>query len=257
MFRGADAIAAGLLTRDSLRSSAWYRIYRGVYADANLPRNFGLRVAGASLVVPSTAVFTGRTAAYLHGAGELVDSGGPVEVTVPPAVRFGPVAGLRIRRLPLPEPDVVVLRGRPCTTPLRTALDIARAEPLIDAVVALDVLLGRVVVGRGELVEGAKALGRVRGARRAQRAVDMADPRSESQPETRLRVLLTLAGLVAVPQYTVRDAAGSSSLVWTWPSRSTGWPSSTTAPGTRKQGSSGGTVVGSTGWSRPAGRFCT
>lgn len=208
IFRGADAVTAGLLTRDCLRSSAWRRLYRGVYADAGLPMTFDLRVSGASLLVPSAGVFSGRTAAYLHGARDLVDAGGPVEVTVPPDVRFGPVAGLRIRRLPLSEPDIVVLRGRRCTTGVRTALDIARVEPLVEGVIALDVLLGRVVVGRGELAEAARALGQVRGARRAQRAVGMADPRSESQPESRLRVLLALAGLVATPQHTIRDAAG-------------------------------------------------
>ena len=89
---------------------------------------FSLQVAGASLLVPPTSVCSGRTAAYLHGARDLVDDGSPVEVSVPPGVRFGPVAGLRIRRVPLAGPDVVILRRRRSTSGLRTALDIARVE---------------------------------------------------------------------------------------------------------------------------------
>lgn len=209
VFRKSDVVHAGLLTPGQLRSSAWRRLYRGVYADADLPDSFGLRVRGAGLLVPSAAVFSGRTAAYLHGASGLIEAGMPVEVSVPVRVRFGPVAGLRIRRVQLAPSDICTVTGRRCTTGVRTALDIAREEPLMDAVPALDVLLSRVVVGRGELHEAAARLGSGRGTRRAQRAVGLADPRAESPPESRLRVLLALAGLSAVPQLTVRDATGN------------------------------------------------
>jgi G:T-mismatch repair DNA endonuclease (very short patch repair protein) len=91
---------------------------------------------------------------------------------------------------------------------LRTALDIACQEPLMEAVPALDVLLGRAIVGRSELSEAAALLAGRRGGRRAQRAVALADPRAGSQPESRVRVLLTLAGLTPVPQFTVLDAEG-------------------------------------------------
>ena len=116
VFRGSDAVAAGLLTKDGLRSSAWRRLYRGVYADAALEPGFPLRVAGAALLLPAAAAFSGRTAAHLLGARTLVDPGTPVEVTVPPHVRFGPVAGLRVRRMPMPDDDVLLLGGRRVTT---------------------------------------------------------------------------------------------------------------------------------------------
>ncbi len=157
IFRKPDVVGRGLLTPSELRSSAWRRLYRGVYADAELPDSLDLRIGGAGLLVPRAAVFAGRTAAYLHGATELADTRGPVEVTVPAGVRFGPVGGLRVRQAPLPATDVAVLRGRRCTAGLRTALDIARHEPVIDAVAALDVLLARALVGTGELSEVAAA----------------------------------------------------------------------------------------------------
>ncbi|MET0765018.1 MAG: DUF559 domain-containing protein [Blastococcus sp.] len=201
-------MSSGLLTAGELRSSAWRRLFRGVYADADLPDSFGTRLSGAALLVPQSAVFSGRTAAYLHGAPSLVEPGTPIEVSVPVGVRFGPVAGLRIRQTTLPPSDIAVVRRWRCTTAVRSALDIARWEPLIEAVVALDVLLARVVVGRSELGEAADALGSKRGARRTQRAVALADHRAESPPESRVRVLLALAGLSAVPQFTVRDPNG-------------------------------------------------
>jgi very-short-patch-repair endonuclease len=208
VFRKKDAVGAGLLTSSELRSSAWRRLYRGVYVDAKVPESFWLRIAGAALLTPASAVFSGRTAAYLHGATALAEDGTPVEITVPTGVRFGPVAGLRVRQAVLSEGDVDVLGQRRCTDPRRTALDIARVEPLLDAVVALDVLLARAIVGRSELKEAAAHLVG-RGARRAQQAIALADPRSESPPESRLRVLLAMAGLPTVPQYNVRDRAGN------------------------------------------------
>jgi very-short-patch-repair endonuclease len=95
-----------------------------------------------------------------------------------------------------------------CTTPLRTALDIARSEALVDAVVALDVLLARGLVRRSDLAAAAAALPPGRGTRRAVRAVDLADERAESPPESRLRLLLRLAGLRPEPQHVVRDGDG-------------------------------------------------
>jgi G:T-mismatch repair DNA endonuclease (very short patch repair protein) len=208
VFRKRDVLARGLLTEGELRSSAWRRLFRGVYADAGLPDSFGLRVAGARLLIPSEAVFSGRTAAFLHGATELADVRDPVEVSVPTGVRFGPVAGLRIRQVRLSGSDVVLVSTRPCTNGLRTALDIARHEPLMEAIPALDVLLSRAVVGKGELEEAATGLIVGRGAARARKAVELANPLAESQPESRLRVILALAGLHPVPQYGVRDADG-------------------------------------------------
>ena len=209
VFRKRDVLARGLVTEAELRSSAWRRLFRGIYADAALPDSYGLRVAGARLLLPPEAAFSGRTAAVLHGATELAGVQDRIEVSVPTGVRFGPVAGLRIRQVRLPRVDVVHIRTRPCTGGLRTALDIARHEPLIEAVPALDVLVARAIVGKGELEEAATGLVVGRGAVRARKAVELVNPLAESQPESRLRVILALSGLHPVAQYAVRDADGS------------------------------------------------
>lgn len=208
VFRGRDVVGAGLLTRKQLTSGAWRRLFRDVYADATLPETHELAIAGAALIAPPVAVFGGRSAAYLLGAESLADAAAPVEVIVPDADRFGPVTGLRIRRTALPRSDVRSVGRYLCTTPVRTALDIAGREPLRDAVVVLDVLLARGLVHPEDLAGHAAALPTGRGVRRARRAVTLADGRAESPPESVLRLLLTTAGLTPVPQYVVRDADG-------------------------------------------------
>ena len=208
VFRARDALAAGLLTRNQLESRAWRRLFRGIYADATLPDTHGTAVAGAALVVPDGAVFAGRTAAYLLGAEALVQAAAPVEVIVPEADRFGPVTGLRIRRTSLPITDVRSVGRYTCTTPVRTAVDIARYEAVPDSVVALDVLLSRGLVRAQDLEEAVDLLPPGRGSVRARRAAGLADERAESPPESVLRVLLRSAGLAPVPQYVVRDTEG-------------------------------------------------
>jgi very-short-patch-repair endonuclease len=191
-----------------LRSRAWQRLYRDVYADVGLPVTHELAIAGAALIVPSSAVFGGRSAAYLLGAESLVDATTPVEVIVPEHDRFGPVAQLRIRRVSLPASDIRSVRQYSCTTPTRTALDISRREALPESVVALDVLLRQGLLRGRDLAEAADALPPRRGSRNARRAVELADERAESPQESRLRVLLLTSGLTPVPQYVVRDAEG-------------------------------------------------
>ena len=207
VFRARDVLADGLLTPGALRSSAWRRLYRGVYVDSTLPESVDLRIRGASLIAPPSAVITGSTAAWLHGATELLSVRDPVELTVPPGVSFGPVAGLRIRHIALSPHEVARVRGRPCTTGVATALRIAGTDDVLDAVAALDVLLARGIADERELRQAVGALAG-RGARRARQVVGLADPRAESRPESKVRALLALAGIRTTPQCVVRDSSG-------------------------------------------------
>jgi len=189
-------------------------------------------------------VFSGRTAAYLHGAPELADVRGlSVEVTVPAGVRFGPVQGLRVRRADLPGSDIAEVGGWRCTTGLRTALDIARWEPLPEAVAGLDLLLARRVVEEAALRDAAGARNG-RGSRQARRAVDLADARAESQPESKLRVTLTLAASRPCHSTWSEAPAASSSHASTSRTRTSAWRSSTTGPGTPRTDSSCATAAG-------------
>ncbi|CAN5295366.1 hypothetical protein BH20ACT5_BH20ACT5_06950 [soil metagenome] len=76
---------------------------------------------------------------------------------------------------------------------------------LTEAVVALDVLLRTGVVRVDRLAQAAATLPPGRASARVRRAVELADGRSESPQESRLRMILVLGGLAGPePQYEVR-----------------------------------------------------
>lgn len=71
------------------------------------------------------------------------------------------------------------------------------AADLIEAVVAVDRMLASGAVRPAQLARAADGLGAGRGTRQTRRAAELADGRSESPQESRLRVRLVLAGLPA------------------------------------------------------------
>ena len=78
-----------------------------------------------------------------------------------------------------------------------------RALP--DAVADLDAVLRAGLLDRGAL-RGLLAVRHDRGIVQAWRAEELADPRAESRPESRVWVWLVLNGLDPVPQYWIEDA---------------------------------------------------
>lgn len=80
-------------------------------------------------------------------------------------------------------------------------------RPLPDAVADLDAVLRRELVTLPQvatMVEGRSDKGIVL----ARQAVQLADPRAESRPESRVRVWLVLNGLQPEPQYWIEDTHG-------------------------------------------------
>ncbi|WP_018353002.1 hypothetical protein [Longispora albida] len=207
------------LTGAQLRGAGWQRIFRGVYADADLVIDHRHRCLAAAMLLPPGAAVTGRSAAWLYGAQLLADEA-EVEVVTPPEYRFGPVAGLAIRTYPVPASEVDFREhGRiPVTTPERTGLELARDLPPADAVAYLDALAGLGVLDRQALERYAIRLAGRRGGRRLRLAAPLVDPRAESAQESRLRVRLILAGLpVPVPQFEIhtgREFLGRVDLAW-------------------------------------------
>jgi hypothetical protein len=146
VFRAKDALDGGLLTKRQLQGGAWRRLFRGVYADADLPVDHGLKCIAAGLLLPEQAAIAGRSAAYLRGV-TLATADDPVEVIVPWRHRFGPVAGLSIRFDKLLPDDVD--DGKPrATTPERTVFDVALSRDLVEAVTMLDALAKAASCGR-------------------------------------------------------------------------------------------------------------
>src|SRR4051794_40336181 len=94
VFRGSWAIRSGVLTPDNLRSQAWRRLRRDVYADARLPLDHRVVAWGVSLVAPREAVFGGFTAVVLAGGSGFAAIEDPVEMVLPPTTRWRPEAGI-------------------------------------------------------------------------------------------------------------------------------------------------------------------
>lgn len=81
------------------------------------------------------------------------------------------------------------------TSALRTVLDLGRSLELVEAVVAVDMALHKRLVEQSELRRSVVANEGRKGVAQQRRVVDLAEPGAESAMETRLRLLLVLAGL--------------------------------------------------------------
>lgn len=191
-FTTADANAAGL-TRAQLRGATYRRLGSGLYRWVGLQESPQLRLIAVARRLPAGAAFSGLTAAWLHGLD--VTTPDSIEVTIPEPIGGGHRAGTTVRQAPLAAEEIVLRRGLPTTSALRTVVDLGGRNPLTEGVVAADLFLhaGRVSVAelRAHVVEHSKA----RGIARLRRVVDLVEPKAESAMETRLRMLLVLARL--------------------------------------------------------------
>jgi len=201
-FTTEDARRAGL-QHWHLRGKSWKRISRGIYAPQAIHADPLCRLEAATTRLPNGAVFSGLTAAWLHGID--VTPCDPIEVTVPPHAGVSSRAGIAIRRSAIPEMDVVRLRGLPATSVARTLADLAAHLSLAEAVVMADAALHARRVRLEQLRAWADANRHRRGIRRFRLVTDLAEPATESQMESRLRMVIVLGGLprpsVQVPIY--------------------------------------------------------
>jgi hypothetical protein len=220
VFRGTWAVGAGLLTEQQLRSAAWCRLRRDVYADGELPVDHRLMARGVSLVMPPAAAMGGATAVVLWGLTDLASAADPVEVIVPPGVRWTPGPGVRVRSAPLVGDVVSAGPWLRWTGRVRTAVDLVRTDAGDESVVLLDRLVAARVVTLADVRAAVAALPPGgRGNVAARRTAALADGLAESPPETRLRLLLHRSGLPEpVAQFDVRvDGRSVARVDFGWP----------------------------------------
>jgi hypothetical protein len=133
----------------------------------------------------------------------------PIEVTIPEPFGSNRLAGASVRRAVLAQEEIVTRRGLSTTSPLRTVVDLAGRNPLTEGVVAADMFLHSRLVSLAELRRYVDTHPGARGIARLRCVVDLAEPKTESPMETRLRMLLVLAGLPRPEvQASIRDDDG-------------------------------------------------
>lgn len=192
-FRGSAAIAAGLVTRGVLRGPAFRRLFPDVYVRAEDEPDLLLRSIAAFRYVQGRGVLSGFSAAEVLDAS-CGPPDAPAEVTVPGrAQRSHP--GLVVHRDRLAPGETVLVDGVRCTFPPRTAYDLARRGSLVDRVVGVDALARRHRFPPDLLLNFLAHYPGARGNDRLPEVLALADRCSGSPMETRLRLLLVLAGL--------------------------------------------------------------
>jgi hypothetical protein len=209
-FRGTDAVARGLLTKDMLKSRTWRRLMPDVYvrADAYDADDHRMWCAAVALTLRAGEAVDRYSAAYLWGVNLLTPTA-PVTVSVRSSARPWPHPRRQIVRTILAFEDIAELHGVPLTTPVRTAFDLGRQPCRTSALIALDAMCHRRSVRQAELTDYAAKRVRWPGGRRLLELLSLVDPRAESPMETRLRLLLSDAGAPPpVPQHEVRNGAG-------------------------------------------------
>ena len=206
-FTVAEARQAGMRWKE-LQNRQWTRTSRGQYAWSGLPHDSRLKLRAVARRMPARHAFSGLTAAWLWGLDPLWPES--IEVTIPRDVPVRARAGVKLRRAALPESDVTLRHGFRTTSALRTACDLGSRRDVVESVVAVDMALHAGIVALPELYQHVATHVGAKGIRRLRRAVGLAEPRSESAMETRLRIHLKLGGLPPPkPQAELCDRAGN------------------------------------------------
>lgn len=203
-FRGSEAVQAGEVSRNVLHGRRFVRVFPDVYVPAGSPLTLSIRSMAAHVLADGYGVLVGYSAAELLGAvcaPRDVDA----EIGVPGrTLRDRP--GLRVHRDHLADDEVTEVHGMLVTTPVRTAYDLARWQPTVEAVAAVDALarLGRFAPAR--LMEIRARYPNARWRRRVPKVVALADSGAESVMESRLRLVMVQHGLPRpVTQFRIHD----------------------------------------------------
>jgi hypothetical protein len=201
-FTWPHARAAGIGRRrldDAVELRLVRRVLRGVYVDASLEDTPLLRARAARLVISPHAVLCDRTAAWLHGCEvhdyRELDLVPPIESYVlrghDPTDRPECAGGTR----DLHPGDWREIDGVRVTTPLRTAMDLGCKLSRRQGLATMDALMRSHDFTVDDMMRMLPRYFRRRGVRRLRTIVALGDPRSESRPESWVRLEIVDHGL--------------------------------------------------------------
>lgn len=204
-----------------VRKGEWNRLRRGAYLPGKLPTNLATRhrllVHATMRGLRSTAVVSHQSAAVLLGIPLWNVPLDTVHVTRRPGATTRDRSRLRVHVARLRDDEIVHIGGLDVTSPVRTALDLARSLPFEPAVVALDASLHCRLIDHDQLRQRLFDLAGTPGSRAAARAIAFADSRSESVGESRSRVVLHSLGVTPPTlQLPITTALGTSRVDFGW-----------------------------------------
>ncbi|MDL5159126.1 hypothetical protein [Actinomycetospora termitidis] len=188
-FRGSLAVELGLITWDRLLGPDFVRLHPDVYVGAGAEIDTRVRVGALSTWSRDVGVVAGPLAALAWGADCPWED---AEIVVDRRLRL---PDTRIRRDQLSADEVATWFGHRLTTPVRTAFDLARREPFVEAVAAADSIAHVTRFPASLLARFADRYPKARGIVQVRRVCAAMDPRAESLPETRLRLGLLERGV--------------------------------------------------------------
>lgn len=204
-----EALAAGTLTRRDL-GRGYTKVHRNVYVRTGVELTALDRAHAAWLWSGRRATLVGHSAAVVLGSRWM-----PADAPVELAHSRRPAApGITARSAQFRDDELCTVRTIRCTTPARTAYDLARRLPLESAVIRVDALLNATGVTTAEVQAIAARYPGARGIRRFRTALDLVDSGAESPQETRLRLLLVRSGL---PRPVTQIRVGNRRIDMGWP----------------------------------------
>lgn len=188
-FTRADALAAGI-SSSALASARYRRVFRNVYVLAAVGLERRQRFEGALVLHPEGAWLSHTSAASLRGVAVPDDPHVHVSVVDAKDRRWTP--GLKPHVAP-PGTEVVVVDGLRVSGVVRMFVELAAVLPLVDLVVAGDSMC-RVLRIRADWLRAELEKTRDYWSPAARYAAQFVRDRVDSPMETRLRMLLVLAG---------------------------------------------------------------
>ncbi len=212
-FTTTEAEGAGLSRaelRRLVKSGAVRRVVRRVWVDSAIEDSVELRSEAVAKVAPDDAIVCRRTAAWLYGidayALQEADQVPPIETVRRPlrrSIRHQSATGHAQTIL---DGDVVERHGLLVTSPVATAVHLARHLERPFALSAIDAMCHAGLVAPLDLVEAVRRYPHHPGIVQAREIVALAEPLTESPGESWLRLRLVDAGLGRpVPQVCIAD----------------------------------------------------
>ncbi|SEK26277.1 hypothetical protein SAMN04515665_101252 [Blastococcus sp. DSM 46786] len=185
--------------RAELRSGRWRRTpWRGIYVDGEQPDELPSLVRAAALWLGGDLVACHSTAALLWGFDLRSDTAAATDrlhFLGPAAMDNRLLRQLQVHPSVLDTEDAVLRNGVWCTPGARTACDVARLGAPIDTLATLDRALRAGACTPEQLAHERVRQRGLRGVRRLDELVPVADARSESPMESRMRWRFLVARL--------------------------------------------------------------